>query len=97
MTHNFVIVVGILGLLTTDNSMMKKLLFSIILIISLSFNFANAEEIKQTKQVKETKKKELSKEDEEFLKEFKKLDDESKEIEKTRKTLDEIKNKLNIK
>ncbi len=44
---------------------MKKIFISIFLI-SFVFNFVNAEEVKQTKQVKETKKKELSKEDEEF-------------------------------
>lgn len=75
---------------------MRKIFISIFLI-SFIFNFVNAEEIKQTKQVKETKKKELSKEDEEFLKEMERLDKESKKIEETRKTLDEIKNKLNVK
>ena len=74
---------------------MRKIFISIFLI-SFIFNFVNAEEIKQTKQVKETKKKELSKEDEEFLKEFMKTENELKEIRKTQKTVDEIKNKLGI-
>lgn len=75
---------------------MKKVFISIFLI-SFIFNFANAEEVKKDKQTKETKKKELSKEDEEFLKEMTKLDSEIKQIKKSQKTVDEIKNKLNIK
>ena len=65
---------------------MKKIFISIFLI-SFIFNFANAEEVKQTQQLKETKKKELSKEDEEFLKKMEKLDN-------TEKTADKILKKI---
>ena len=41
---------------------MKKIFISIFLI-SFVFNFANAEEVKQTKEVKQINKKELSEED----------------------------------
>jgi cell division protein FtsB len=53
-----------------------------IFLISFIFNFANAQDL--NKSTKETNKKELSKEDEEFLKEMKKLDDKSKKIEEER-------------
>ena len=72
---------------------MKKIFISIFLI-SFVFNFANAEEIKQTKQVKETKKKELSKEDEKLIAEFMKSEKELKDSKELGKTLDEINNKL---
>ena len=74
---------------------MKKIFISIFLI-SFVFNFANAEEIKQTKQVKETKKKELSKEDEEIIARIMKNEEELKEIDKLNKNLDELGNKLGV-
>ncbi len=76
---------------------MKKILITSLFAIILITNQLNAEEIKQTKQVKETKKKELSKEDEEFLKEMTKLNNELKQIKESQKIANEIKNKLNIK
>ncbi len=76
---------------------MKKIFISIFLI-SFIFNFANAEEVKQTK---ETSKKELSKEDEEFIKRIEQLDKKSKEVKnnleeskKMGKTLDELNKQL---
>ena len=50
---------------------MKKT-FITILLISFVFNFVNAEEIKQTN------KKELSKEDEEFIKKWQQLEQREK-------------------
>lgn len=76
---------------------MKKIVIS-ILLMSFIFNFANAEEVKQTK---ETSKKELSKEDEEFIKRIEQLDKKSKEVKnnleeskKMGKTLDELNKQL---
>lgn len=73
---------------------MKKIFISIFLI-SFVFNFVNAEEIKQTN------KKELSKEDEEFIKRIEQLDKKSKEVKnnleeskKMGKTLDELNKQL---
>lgn len=75
---------------------MKKIFLSLFLI-SFVFNFVNAEESKKIKQVREDKKKEINKSDEDFLKEFNELSDETKEIEKRiilhkeiGKTLDEM-------
>lgn len=72
-----------------------KRIFLPLFMIAISFNFANAEETKQNKQVKETKKKELSEEDK-LIAQFMKTNNEIKEIEKTQKTVDEIKTKLAI-
>ncbi|MCX6077490.1 MAG: hypothetical protein NTW78_11495 [Campylobacterales bacterium] len=72
---------------------MKKIFLSIFLI-SFIFSYSNAEEVKQYKEIK---KKELSKSDEEFLKKFKKLDEELKQeqaktkaLERLEKTVDEL-------
>lgn len=76
-------------------------IFLSIFLISFIFNFANAEEINQSKS---SIKKELSKEDEEFIQQFKKLDGEvkkekvktaemenkTKELEKLEKTVDKL-------
>lgn len=76
---------------------MKKIFISIFLI-SFIFNFANAEEIKQTKEIN---KKELSKEDEEFIKKWQQLEQREKEAKnktdeakKMGKTLDELNKQL---
>jgi uncharacterized ion transporter superfamily protein YfcC len=73
---------------------MKKT-FITILLISFVFNFVNAEEIKQTN------KKELSKEDEEFIKKWQQLEQREKEAKnktgeakKMGKTLDELNKQL---
>lgn len=73
---------------------MKKIFISIFLI-SFIFNFSNAEEVKQTN------KKELSKEDEDFFKKIQQLKAEQKEAKnKTEeakemgKTLDELNKQL---
>lgn len=73
---------------------MKKI-FITLFLISFVANFANAEETKQNKQLKETKQKELSEEDK-LIAEFIKSNNESKELAKLRKTVDEIKDKLAI-
>lgn len=73
---------------------MKKIFISIFLI-SFIFNFVNAEEVKQTKEVKQINKKELSEEDK-LIAQFMKTNNEIKQIEKTQKTVDEIKTKLAI-
>jgi uncharacterized protein YpmB len=73
---------------------MKKILITSLFAIILITNQLNAEEIKQTKQVKETKKKELSKEDEKLIAEFMKSEKELKDSKELGKTLDEINNKL---
>lgn len=73
---------------------MKKILIKSLFAIILIANQLNAEEIKQTKQVKETKKKELSKEDEKLIAEFMKSEKELKDSKELGKTLDEINNKL---
>ncbi len=73
---------------------MKKIFISIFLI-SFIFNFVNAEEVKQTKEVKQINKKELSEEDK-LIAQFMKTNNEIKQIEKTQKTVDEIKTKLAV-
>ena len=57
---------------------MKKIVIS-ILLMSFIFNFANAEEVKQTKEVKQINKKELSEEDK-LIAQFIKSNNESKEL-----------------
>lgn len=76
---------------------MKKIFISIFLI-SFVFNFANAEEVKQ---ITETNKKVLSKDDEDFLKKIQQLKEEQKEAKnkteearKMGKTLDELNKQL---
>lgn len=73
---------------------MKRIFISILLISSV-FNFVNAEEVKQTN------KKELSKEDEEFIKKWQQLEEREKEAKnktdeakKMGKTLDELNKQL---
>lgn len=73
---------------------MKKIFITSLFAITLITNQLNAEELKQTKQVKETKKKELSKEDEKLIAEFMKSEKELKDSKELGKTLDEINNKL---
>ncbi len=75
---------------------MKKIFLFLSFVLLL-----NAQDVSKT--TKETNKKELSKEDEEFLKEMKRLDDKSKKIEEERKIIkknqekiDEIKKQLKI-
>lgn len=72
-----------------------KKIFILIFLISFIFNFVNAEEVKQTKEVKQINKKELSEEDK-LIAQFMKTNSEIKQIEKTQKTVDEIKTKLAI-
>lgn len=71
---------------------MKKIFIS-ILLMSFVFNFANAEEVKQTKEVKQMNKKELSEEDR-LIAEFIKSNNESKELDKVEKTLDKLNKQL---
>ena len=71
---------------------MKKGILSIFLV-SLFFNFANAEEVKQTKEVKQINKKELSEEDK-LIAQFIKSNNESKELDKVEKTLDKMNKQL---
>jgi len=74
---------------------MKKI-FTSLFIIALSFNFANADNIKQSKDVNKTMS------DDEFMKEFMRLDKNIEikkkkidELEKTNKKIDEIIDLLN--
>jgi Tfp pilus assembly protein PilO len=71
---------------------MKKIVLS-ILLMSFIFNFANAEEVKQTKEVKQINKKELSEEDK-LIAQFIKSNNESKELDKVEKTLDKMNKQL---
>ena len=71
---------------------MKKIFIS-ILLISFIFNLANAEEVKQTKEVKQINKKELSEEDK-LIAQFIKSNNESKELDKVEKTLDKMNKQL---
>jgi Tfp pilus assembly protein PilO len=71
---------------------MKKIVIS-ILLMSFIFNFANAEEVKQTKEVKQINKKELSEEDK-LIAQFIKSNNESKELDKVEKTLDKMNKQL---
>ncbi|MCT7487226.1 hypothetical protein N5T98_11880 [Aliarcobacter cryaerophilus] len=71
---------------------MKKIFIS-ILLISFIFNLANAEEVKQTKEVKQINNKELSEEDK-LIAQFIKSNNESKELDKVEKTLDKMNKQL---
>jgi len=73
---------------------MKKIVIS-ILLMSFIFNFANAEEVKQTKEVKQINKKELSEEDK-LIAQFIKSNNESKELDKVEKTLDKMNKQLGV-
>ena len=70
-----------------------KIIFISIFLISFIFNFANAEEVKQTKEVKQINKKELSEEDK-LIAQFIKSNNESKELDKVEKTLDKMNKQL---
>ncbi len=71
---------------------MSKLLLSVLLATMLIDNFAYAETIKSTKKIKSADTNQTMSDDE-FMKEFMKLDQELEAAKKTGKTLDEI-NKL---
>lgn len=78
-------------------TMNKLLILALLSILAIS---SNAEEIKQSKS---SNKKELSKEDEEFMKQWQQLDQRQQEakgktqaLDKLEKTVDELGNKLGV-
>lgn len=82
---------------------MKKIFISIFLI-SFIFNFANAEEVKQSKQIKDTNKNELDNNEDDSSKKLlelqerlKKTQKRTEDLKELRKTVDELNGTLGIK